>query len=77
MIPYYFRLKDLRVEHGLLQKEVAAVLKIHTHVYGKYERGEQNIPSIFVAMLADTYSTSMDYILERTNNPAPYSGRGR
>ena len=58
-------------------EEVAAILPIDPRAYGKYERGERGIPVLCVAMLADYYKTSMDYILEHTNNPAPYSGRGR
>lgn len=77
MARYYGRLKELRIRYHLRQKEVAAILRIDPRAYGKYERGERGIPVLCVAMLADYYKTSMDYILEHTNNPAPYSGRGR
>ena len=69
---YYRRLKDLRVDNDLVQKQVADVLKIDQRVYSNYETGKREIPTRFVIKLADFYKTSTDYILGRTNNPSPY-----
>lgn len=69
---YYPRLKDLREDKDLVQKEVAAFLKIDQRVYSTYETGKREIPTRFVAALADLYGTSTDYILGRTNETKPY-----
>lgn len=69
---YYSRLKDLREDRDLVQKEVAAYLGIDQRVYSNYETGKRDIPTRFVIALADFYATSTDYILGRTNNPKPY-----
>ncbi len=69
---YYSRLKDLREDRDLVQKEVAAYLGIDQRVYSNYETGKREIPTRFVIALADFYATSTDYILGRTNNPKPY-----
>lgn len=69
---HYPRLKDLRTDHDLMQKQVAALLQIDQRVYSNYETGKREIPVRFVAALADLYHTSADYILGRTDNPLPY-----
>ncbi|MBR5223580.1 MAG: helix-turn-helix transcriptional regulator [Clostridia bacterium] len=69
---YYRRLKDLREDKDLVQKEVAAYLGIDQRVYSNYETGKREIPTRFVVMLAKLYGTSTDYILNLTNNPKPY-----
>ena len=68
---YYPRLKDLRGDKDLMQKEVASILGIDQRVYSNYETGKREIPTRFVVILADYYNTSTDYILGRTNNPKP------
>lgn len=70
---YYRRLKDLREDRDLVQKEVAAYLGIDQRVYSNYETGKREIPTKFVVALANFYETSTDYILGRTDNPEPYS----
>jgi len=69
---YYPRLRDLREDQELKQKEVAAVLGIDQRVYSNYETGKREIPTHFAIRLADLYNTSTDYILGLTDNPAPY-----
>ena len=69
---YYSRLKDLREDRDLVQKEIAAYLGIDQRVYSNYETGKREIPTRFVIALADFYATSTDYIFGRTNNPNPY-----
>lgn len=68
---YYPRLKDLREDRDLIQKEVASILGIDQRVYSNYETGKREIPTRFIVILADFYNTSTDYILGRTNNPKP------
>lgn len=66
---YLKRLRDLREDHDLKQKDIAKLLGIHQTVYSRYERGFQNLPLEFLVFLADYYKVSTDYILERTNSP--------
>ena len=69
---YYPRLRDLREDQELKQKEVAAVLGIDQRIYSNYEIGKREIPTRLVIRLADLYNTSTDYILNLTDNPKPY-----
>ena len=69
---YYSRLKDLREDRDLVQKEIAAFLGIDQRVYSNYETGKREIPTRFVVKLAMFYNTSTDYILGLTNNTKPY-----
>lgn len=66
---YFRRLRDLREDHDLMQKEIASILGIQQTVYSRYERGFQTIPIEHMLKLADYYNVSIDYLLERTNNP--------
>lgn len=68
---YYSRLKDLRTDRDMKQKEVAALLGIDQRVYSNYETGKREIPARFLVVLADFYGTTTDYILGRTNNINP------
>ena len=63
---YLPRLRDLREDKDLKQKDIAEMLGIKQTVYSRYERGCQNLPLEFLVMLADFYDTTTDYILGRT-----------
>lgn len=65
---YYPRLKDLREDADLVQKEIGAYLGIDQRVYSSYETGKREIPTRFVIALAKFYKTSTDYILGLTDN---------
>ncbi|HIS52749.1 MAG TPA: helix-turn-helix transcriptional regulator [Candidatus Onthomonas avicola] len=67
MYLYFRRLRELREDADLSQREVAALLGIQQTVYSRYERGFQTIPLEHLITLADYYRVSTDYILERTN----------
>ena len=64
---YYKRLRDLREDHDLLQKQVADVLNITREQYQLYESGKREIKVHQIMKLADFYQVSVDYILERTD----------
>lgn len=66
------RIRDLREDHDLRQKEVAAVLGIDQRVYSSYEVGRYDLPLRHLVVLADFYKTSTDYLLGRTNVSKPY-----
>ncbi len=72
VIAMYQRIRDLREDHDLLQKEVAAYLKCTQVCYSNYETGKRDIPTDTLIQLARYYNTSTDYILGLTDQPAPY-----
>ena len=66
------RLRDLREDHDLTQKQIADILRTSTQYYQKYERGVRPITVERLELLADFYGTSTDYILGRTQIRKPY-----
>ncbi len=66
------RIKELREDRDLLQKEVAEALGISQIVYSRYETGIRLMPLDKLATLADYYEVSIDYILGRTDERMPY-----
>lgn len=61
-----FRLKDLREDRDLYQKEIADLLGTTQQQYSRYEVGERLIPIDKLIKLADYYNVSIDYICGRT-----------
>lgn len=68
---FFKRLYDLRTDNDLTQKQVADYLMCNRQVYARYERGQREIPVSMLVKLADLYKTSVDYILERTDEINP------
>ncbi len=66
------RIKDLREDNDLTQKEVAEYLHIRQNTYSQYETGHRQIPIEVLIALAKFYKTSTDYILGLTDNPRAY-----
>lgn len=65
----YQRIRNLREDRDMNQTKIAKVLGMSQTGYSKYETGENDIPTAILIKLADYYDVSVDYILERTNNP--------
>ena len=73
----YRRIRDLREDKDLLQKDLAAYLQCSQVCYSSYELGKRDIPTDVLIRLADFYGTSTDYLLGLTDVPRPYPrGRG-
>lgn len=66
------RIRDLREDNDLKQKQIADFLMCDQSLYSKYERGERALPLEYADKLADFYGVSIDYLLCRTNIKAPY-----
>ena len=66
------RIRDLREDSDLTQKQVADFLDCDQSLYSKYERGERVIPLDVVLRLALYYKTSMDYLMGLTDTRTPY-----
>ena len=63
------RIRDLREDHDLTQKQVAIKLNCSQQVYSNYELGQRDIPTDILIKLSSLYNVSVDYILEISNNP--------
>ena len=61
------RIKDLREDHDLLQKEVANILGISQQYYSEYENGKRTVPIAHLITLAIYYNVSIDYLVNLTN----------
>ena len=72
MIMYENRLRDVREDRDLKQRDIAELLKVHQTTYSDYELGRLNIPVAVLHTLADFYGVSVDYLLGRTNSKDPY-----
>lgn len=66
------RLKDLREDKDLYQKDIAKILNIKQQQYSRYETDETEISVTLLKELAKFYKTSTDYILRLTNEKKPY-----
>ena len=66
------RIKDLREDKEILQKDMAKILNTTQTNYSKYELGKINIPIETLKKLALFFNTSIDYILGLTNETKPY-----
>ena len=68
----YKRIRELREDKDLLQKDIALYLNCTQVAYSRYELGLRDIPTDVLMRLADFHNTSTDYILGRTDNIKPY-----
>ena len=68
-MPYYRRIRDQREDKDLTQTQMGAILSCSQRVYSNYERGDIDIPTTTLIRIADFHKVSVDYLLERTNNP--------
>jgi transcriptional regulator len=66
------KIKDLREDRDLLQKEMAEKLNVSQTNYSKYELGKINIPIETLKKMAIILNTSIDYLLGLTNEIKPY-----
>ena len=69
---FSLRIRDLREDKDLKQKDLADYLQVHQTTYSDYELGRLNIPVSVLHKLADFYGVSVDYLLGRTDVKEPY-----
>ena len=65
----YPRIRDLREDKDLTQKQMADILHCSQQVYSNYELGQRDIPTAILIKLSSLYNVSVDYLLGITNNP--------
>lgn len=68
-MPYYKRIRDLREDKDITQTQMGEILSCSQRVYSNYERGDIDIPTTVLIKLANFHNVSVDYLLNRTNNP--------
>ena len=66
------RIRDLREDADLKQRQLADYLHCDQSLYSKYEREERPLPLEYAEKLADFYHVSVDYLLGRTDLKIPY-----
>ena len=63
------RIRDMREDRDLTQKEVAKILNCSQQVYSNYELGQRDIPTDILIKISRLYNVSVDYILGISDNP--------
>lgn len=71
----YRRIRDLREDHDLTQKQIGKILNMSQTGYSQYEIGKNDIPTRILIALANYYNTSVDYLLGLTDDDRPYPRR--
>lgn len=71
----YERIRELRQDNDMTQKQVGEMLNMSQTGYNQYEIGKNDIPTRVLIKLAEFYNTSTDYILGLTDERKPYSKR--
>ena len=65
----FSRIRDLRINSGLSQQEIANILAINQSTYSKFELNKAVIPIELLNKLSNYYQVSLDYLLKITDNP--------
>jgi len=68
----YNRIRALREDHDLTQTQIGRRINVPQRTYAYYEAGERMIPPQILTALAIQYDTSVDYLLNLTNEKRPY-----
>ena len=63
----YRRIRDLREDKDITQKDMARILNCSQQVYSNYELGQRDIPTDILIRLARFHNVSVDYILGLTD----------
>lgn len=62
-------LKSIREDNDIKQRQIAEILNVSQNTYSQYETGVIPLTAETLIKLADYYDVSIDYLLDRTNNP--------
>lgn len=69
VIVQFENLRGIREDKDIKQKDIAAYLNVSQNTYSQYETGIISLTAEVLIKLADYYNVSIDYLLDRTNNP--------
>ena len=73
----YGRIRELRNDNGLTQKQIAKLLSVSQNTYSQYEIGVSRFPPDAVVKLAEYYNVSVDYLVGLTDETVPYPRKRR
>jgi len=62
-------LREIREDKDIRQKDIAAYLNVSQNTYSQYENGVISLTAEVLIKISDFYNVSIDYLLDRTNNP--------
>ena len=65
----YKNLRNIREDNDIKQKDIAKYLNVSQNTYSQYETGVISLTAEVLIKLADYYNVSIDYLLDRTDNP--------
>mgnify|MGYP003558757077 CR=1 FL=1 len=65
-------LRGIREDRDIKQKDIAKILNVSQNTYSLYETGVISLTAEVLIKLSDYYGVSIDYLLDRTNNPKKY-----
>lgn len=68
-MPFYPRIRNLREDKDMTQTQMGKILFCSQRVYSNYERGDIDIPTTTLINIANFHNVSVDYLLNRTDNP--------
>ena len=71
-VKMYDRIKSLREDKDILQREIARYLHCSQVAYSRYELGQRDIPTSILIALAEYHNTIIDYLLGKTDRKTPY-----
>ena len=66
------KIRDIREDNDITQKQIAEYLMCDQSLYSKYERGEREIPLHLIIKLAAYYHVSVDFLVGLTDEKTPY-----
>ena len=69
IIVQFKNLRGIREDRDIRQKDIANYLNVSQNTYSQYETGVISLTAEVLLKLADYYNVSIDYLLDRTNNP--------
>lgn len=69
IIMKFKNLRSIREDRDIRQKDIAKYLNISQNTYSQYETGVISLTAEVLIKLAEYYNVSIDYLLDRTNNP--------
>lgn len=69
ILPIYPRIRSLREDKDITQTQMGRILSCSQRVYSNYECGDIDIPTTTLIKIADFHNVSVDYLLNRTDNP--------
>lgn len=68
----YKRIRDLREDKDMTQQQMAEILNINRRTYSAYKNGTNSMTPETLCKIADFHNTSVDYLLNRTDEIIPY-----